>query len=68
MQWEHSRDSRVDAPPFVVDVRPDANGGWLTEIKLGDGASLTRWFADPKDAYEYPHELASWLKGRQSAE
>ena len=47
---------------FSSAVRPNPDGGWLTEVSLCDGATLTKWFPTEDDARRYPDELASWLE------
>jgi hypothetical protein len=49
---------------FSAAVQPDLNGGWRTEVDLGDGATLTKWFPTEVEAQQYPEQLASWLSGR----
>lgn len=49
-----------------ASVQPNHDGGWLTTVNLGDGASLTKWFASHDEALRYPEELAAWLRrGRE---
>ena len=49
-----------------ASVQPNRDGGWLTTVSLGDGASLTKWFASQDEALRYPEELAAWLRrGRE---
>ena len=50
--------------PFTAIFTANADGGWLTVLKLGDGATLSRWFPDEEDARRYPDELTAWLNGR----
>ena len=51
---------------FSASVEPNRDGGWLTVVNLGDGASLTKWFASHDEAQRYPGELAKWLtRGRE---
>lgn len=53
-------------PAFSASVRPNVDGGWLTVVNLGDGASLTKWFPSQDEADRYPEELAKWLaQGRE---
>ena len=53
-------------PAFSASVRPNLDGGWLTVVNLGDGASLTKWFQSQDEANSYPNELANWLaQGRE---
>lgn len=53
-------------PAFSSSVRPNLDGGWLTVVNLGDGASLTKWFPSQDEARRYPNELAEWLaRGRE---
>ena len=47
---------------FSASVEPNRDGGWLTVVNLGEGASLTKWFASKDEAQRYPVELAEWLK------
>jgi hypothetical protein len=55
------------APAFSASIRPNRDGGWLTVVHLGDGASLTKWFPSQDEAKRYPGELAEWLaRGRES--
>jgi hypothetical protein len=49
---------------FSASVEPNRDGGWLTVVNLGDGASLTKWFASQDEARKYPDELAAWLTRR----
>ena len=42
-------------------VRPYGHGGWVSEVRLGDGASVSKWFATEEEARRYPRELAQWL-------
>ena len=46
---------------FSASVQPNRDGGWLTVVNLGEGASLTKWFASQDEARRYPDELAKWL-------
>ena len=49
-----------------ASIQPNRDGGWLTVVHLGDGASLTKWFASQDEAQRYPDELAAWLtQGRE---
>ena len=51
---------------FSASVRPNRDGGWLTVVNLGDGASLTKWFPSQDEANRYPEELSNWLtQGRE---
>ena len=51
---------------FSASVEPNRDGGWLTVVNLGDGASLTKWFQNQDEAERYPTELAAWLsQGRE---
>jgi hypothetical protein len=47
-----------------VDPHPD--GGWLAVVGLGDGASVTKWFAHREGADAYGDELADWLERRRT--
>ena len=38
-------------PAFSASVRPNLDGGWLAVVNLGDGASLTKWFASQDEAH-----------------
>jgi hypothetical protein len=58
---------RAEPPlPFAASVHRDARGGWLAEVTLAEGASLTKWFATEEDALRYPQELAEWLRGHKA--
>ena len=46
---------------FTASVEPNRDGGWLTTVNLGEGASLTKWFPSKDEAQRYPDELAQWL-------
>jgi hypothetical protein len=46
---------------FSASVQPNHDGGWLIVVNLGEGASLTKWFASQDEARRYPDELAKWL-------
>ena len=46
---------------FSASVEPNRDGGWLTVVNLGEGASLTKWFPSKDEAQRYPDELAQWL-------
>ena len=59
-------ESKPTTPAFSASIRPNGDGGWLTEVNLGDGASLTKWFSSQDEAKRYPGELAEWLaRGRE---
>ena len=55
----------VTERPFSAGVRPNPDGGWLAEVHLSDGATLTKWFPQEEDARRYPDELADWLRHRR---
>ena len=58
--------SHTTPETFSASVQPNRDGGWLTVVNLGDGASLTKWFASQDEAKQYPDELAAWLtRGRE---
>ena len=58
--------SDLTHPSFSASVEPNRDGGWLTVVNLGDGASLTKWFPSQDEARRYPDELAAWLnRGRE---
>ena len=58
--------SHATPATFSASVQPNRDGGWLTVVNLGDGASLTKWFANQDEATRYPDELAAWLtRGRE---
>jgi hypothetical protein len=58
--------SGMTQPSFSCSVEPNRDGGWLTVVNLGDGASLTKWFPSKDEARKYPDELAAWLsQGRE---
>ena len=65
MSGEHPfpKDEPENTLPFAASVRPDERGGWLAEVNLGEGASLTKWFVTEEDAVRYLQELADWLRG-----
>ena len=69
MASEHqakSAQSHTTPAAFSASVRANRDGGWLTVVNLGDGASLTKWFASKDEANRYPDELAAWLtRGRE---
>jgi hypothetical protein len=71
MDNEHlTRPSGVDTSTatatFSASVQRNRDGGWLTVVQLGDGATLTKWFSSQDEAERYPGELAEWLaKGRE---
>jgi hypothetical protein len=69
MRNEHppkSVQSLTTQATFSSSVQPNRDGGWLTVVNLGDGASLTKWFASKDEANRYPDELAAWLtQGRE---
>ena len=46
-----------------VTSAPD--GTWVTEVELGDGATISNRFTDEWEARTYPERLASWLHHRQ---
>jgi len=50
--------------PFTAIVTTHADGGWLSILKLGEGATLNKWFPDEEGARRYPDELAAWLSWR----
>ena len=56
--------SQTTTPGFSASVEPNRDGGWLTVVNLGDGASLTKWFPSQDEAKRYPDELAEWLTRR----
>jgi hypothetical protein len=49
---------------FTATVRADGTG-WVAEVELGDGASMTKWFSEKRAAERYPRELADWLTQRR---
>jgi hypothetical protein len=51
---------------FMARVTAGPNGGWVTELEFGDGASLTKWFERMTDAERYGDELQLWLEGHGS--
>jgi hypothetical protein len=53
--------------PFSTAVRPNPDGGWLAEVNLGDGATLSKWFPSRHEAELYPEELAAWLRSRRTS-
>ena len=58
--------SDATSAAISASVQPNRDGGWLTVVNLGDGASLTKWFANQDEAKRYPDELAAWLtRGRE---
>ena len=64
MANEHSEHASTPPPtprPFSASVRPNLDGGWLAEVNLGDGATLTKWFPSEAEASRYPEELVEWL-------
>ena len=63
MAPEQNRILHVEAPSLFAStmVRPHGRGGWITEVRLGDGASVAKWFATEVEARRYPRELAEWL-------
>jgi hypothetical protein len=68
MANEHPRapaQSEMTQCGFSASVEPNQDGGWLTVVNLGDGASLTKWFASQDEAQRYPDELAAWLQQSQ---
>ena len=69
MANEHpAKPVQSDTTPTTLSasVQPNRDGGWLTVVNLGDGASLTKWFASQDEAKQYPDELAAWLtRGRE---
>ena len=69
MRNEHppkSAQSLTTPAAFSSSVQPNRDGGWLTVVNLGDGASLTKWFSSKDEAKRYPDELAAWLtQGRE---
>jgi hypothetical protein len=50
--------------PFAASVEAHTTGGWVTTLDLGEGMSLTKWFADQRAAERYGDELAAWLTER----
>ena len=59
-------ESGTTTPEFSASIHPNRDGGWLTVVNLGDGASLTKWFPSQDEATRYPGELAEWLaRGRE---
>lgn len=56
-----SRD-REHGAALSARVRQD-EGGWIVDIVLGDGATLSKWFPDAESARRYPTDLRSWLDG-----
>jgi hypothetical protein len=63
MPHEHEGVSGVDGLSLFsyTAVRPYGHGGWVSEVRLGDGASVSKWFATEEEARRYPRELAQWL-------
>ena len=41
-------------------------GGWVIEIALGDGATVSKWFPDAESAQRYPRDLQAWLEARHT--
>ena len=67
MDDEHNGPQLSSAPasaPLKGTVAPHPDGGWVALISLGDGASMTKWFADRDQAEGYEAELAEWLASR----
>ena len=50
---------------LVARVNPHPSGGWVAVVGLGDGASVTKWFAHREPADAYGDELAAWLEHRR---
>lgn len=50
--------------PFSTSVHRDQDG-WVAQLRLGDGASLTKRFPTEQEARRYPEELLRWLAGRE---
>jgi|RhiMethySRZTD1v2_1073278.scaffolds.fasta_scaffold20142_4 hypothetical protein len=69
MANEHPRtptQSETTQSGIAASVEPNRDGGWLTVVNLGDGASLTKWFPSRDEAQRYPAELVAWLnQGRE---
>jgi hypothetical protein len=69
MANEHSRSVMSSAgiqQELSASVTENPDGGWITRVELGDGASLSKWFDDQTDARSYADELAAWLATRAS--
>ena len=41
-------------------------GGWIIEIVLGDGATVSKWFPDAESARRYPLDLQIWLESKRT--
>ena len=50
--------------PFTISVTMAADGGWLTIVDFGLGATLTRLFDNEREAGAYGGKLAVWLANR----
>ena len=50
--------------PYSTSVSVTADGGWVTVVELGVGATLTRLFDNEDDASAYGDEFAAWLAQR----
>ena len=63
MPPEQNRVAGVDGLSLFsyTAVRPHGRSGWVSEVRLGDGASVSKWFATEDEARRYPRELAEWL-------
>ena len=68
MRSEHEHvaiSSTGERTRLIAHVDPHPNGGWLAVVGLGDGASVTKWFAQRESADAYGDELAAWLERRR---
>lgn len=52
---------------FPTRLVPDG-GGWIIEIVLGDGATVSKWFPDAESARRYPLDLQTWLESKRTNE
>ena len=57
--------SRGGEVVLTASVTSASDGNWVTEVELGDGATITYRFTDEWEARTYPGRLASWLRHRQ---
>jgi hypothetical protein len=68
MRSEHEHvaiSSTGERTRLIAHVDPHPDGGWLAVVGLGDGASVTKWFAHREGADAYGDELAAWLERRR---
>ena len=60
--------SLEDEVVLTASVTSAPDGNWVTEVELGDGATITNRFTDEWEARTYPERLARWLRHRRGPE